>query len=110
QSFVKELLNENQPVEVVVDKIITEVCKTFSVSVDDIKSRKKSANISNARQMCIYIIKDITPLTMKEIGKYFGGKDHTTIVYTIQKVSKQLNESAQFAAMINDIIKNVKES
>ena len=47
---------------------------------------------------------------MKSIGEEFGGRDHTTIVYAIQKVEKQMEKDATFRNMVNDIIKNISEN
>ena len=69
-----------------------------------------SGPISRARQMAAYVVRTITNLPMKSIGEEFGGRDHTTIVYAIQKVESQMEKDPNFRNMVNDIIKNISDN
>ena len=84
QSAIREILTDNQPIPVTVERIISEVGRTFGVSPEDIRSTKRSAQISNARQIAMYVIREITQMSMAAIGKEFGGRDHSTVVYANQ--------------------------
>lgn len=108
QTVIKEILNDNQPVPVTVERIIEEVAKTYSVTPDDIRSQKRSAQISMARQVAIYIVRDVTQMSMAPIGEEFGGRDHSTIVYALKQVEKQMETDPRQKAIIDDIIKNIK--
>ena len=110
QNAIRDIRNDNQPVPITVERIITEVARTMNVNPEDIRSNKQSAPISRARQMAAYVVRNITNLPMKSIGEEFGGRDHTTIVYAIQKVEKQMEKDASFRNMVNDIIKNISEN
>ena len=110
QNAIRDIRNDNQPVPITVERIITEVARTMNVNPEDIRSNKQSAPISRARQMAAYVVRNITNLPMKSIGEEFGGRDHTTIVYAIQKVEKQMEKDAAFRNMVNDIIKNISEN
>ena len=108
QTVIKEILNDNQPVPVTVERIIEEVAKTYTVSPDDIRSQKRSAQISIARQVAIYIVREVTQMSMAPIGEEFGGRDHSTIVYALNQVKKQVESDPRQKAIIDDIIKNIK--
>lgn len=110
QNAIRDIRNDNQPVPITVERIITEVARTMNVNPEDIRSNKQSAPISRARQMAAYVVRNITNLPMKSIGEEFGGRDHTTIVYAIQKVESQMSKDAAFRNMVNDIIKNISEN
>ena len=110
QNAIRDIRNDNQPVPITVERIITEVARTMNVNPDDIRSGKQSAPISKARQVAAYVVRNITNLPMKSIGQEFGGRDHTTIVYAIQKVETQMEREPSFKNMVNDIIKNISES
>ena len=58
--------------------------------------------------MSMYIVKEVCGLTMEEIGKEFGGRDHSTVVYSIRNVSDRLKEDSFYRDTVEDIIKNVK--
>lgn len=109
QTVIKEILNDNQPEPVTVEKIIEEVAKTYSVSSEDIRSNKRAAKISNARQVAIYVVREITQMSQKSIGEEFGGRDHATIVYAIQKVQKIIEKDSYTKGIVDDIIKNIRD-
>ncbi len=110
QNAIRDIRNDNQPVPITVERIIAEVARTMNVNPEDIRSNKQSAAISKARQVAAYVVRDITHLPMKAIGEEFGGRDHTTIVYAIQKVETQMEKDAAFRNMVKDIIKNISEN
>ena len=107
--MIKEILNDNQPVPITIERIIDEVAQTYHVSPADIRSKKKNAPISQARQIAIYIVREITQSTMKEIGQEFGGRDHTTIVYTLKQVENLIKTNPHDKGIIEDIIKNIRD-
>lgn len=109
QNVIKEILNDNQPMPITIERIIEEVAQTYKVNPNDIRSNKKNAPISQARQIAIYIVREITQATMKEIGQEFGGRDHTTIVYTLKKVENLIKTNPHDKGIIEDIIKNIRD-
>lgn len=110
QNAIRDILNDNQPVPVTVERIISEVGRTYGISPQDIRSNKRSAQISAARQISIYIVREITQMSMSTIGDEFGGRDHSTIVYAIQQVEKNMNNDLRYKETIEDIIKNIRDS
>ncbi|MDY4192648.1 MAG: helix-turn-helix domain-containing protein, partial [Oscillospiraceae bacterium] len=58
----------------------------------------------------IYIVREVTQMPMKAIGEEFGGRDHSTIVYAIQQVEKNMEKNPHYKETIEDIIKNVQNS
>ncbi len=110
QNAIRDIRNDNQPTPVTVERIITEVARTMNVTPEDIRSKNNSAPISKARQVAAFAVRKITNLPMKSIGDEFGGRDHSTIVYAIQKVEQQMAHDTAYKNMINDIIRNVSEN
>lgn len=110
QNAIRDIRNDSQPVPITVERIINEVARTMTVTPEDIRSNKRSAPISQARQVAAYVVRSITGLPMKSIGEEFGTRDHSTIVYAIQKVEKKMKQDSSFKGMVNDIIKNISET
>lgn len=106
---IRDIQNDNPPIPVTVDRIISEVARTMNVTPEDIRSSKRSANVSQARQVSAYVVRSITGLSMKAIGEHFGTRDHSTIVYAIKKVEDMMAKDPSFKGRVNDIIKNVSE-
>jgi chromosomal replication initiator protein len=109
QTAIREILSDEQPIPVTVDRIISEVARTYGVSPEDIRSKKRSAQISYARQIAIYIVREITQISMSSIGEEFGGRDHSTMVYAIQQVEKLIKKDPRCRDTVGDIINNIRE-
>jgi len=92
------------------ESIVNCVGKHFSISPESIKGRSREKNIIRARQISMYIIRNLTDLTMDEIGKTFGNKDHTTVLHAIRKIEEGLESNPQLADEIRDISTDVVES
>ena len=108
ETITKDILTEEMPIDLTFDKIMNEVAKTFGVSTADIKSQRRSAQVSSARQAGIYIAHTVMDLPMVTIGEYFGGRDHSTVIYALNKITKRMNTDYKFKETIEDIIKNIK--
>ena len=110
QSAIREILTDNQPIPVTVERIISEVGRTFGVSAEDIRSSKRSSQISNARQIAMYVIREITQMSMAAIGNEFGGRDHSTVVYATGQVVKNMKQDTKYKETVEDIIKNIRDA
>lgn len=106
QNAIRDILSETQPVPVTIEKIISEVARTYNVSAADIRRNKRHSNISAARRTAIYIVREITGMSMEDIGKEFGGRDHSTIVYAMRVIERDLEKDQHLRETVSDIIKN----
>lgn len=109
QRAINDVVSNNQPISVTVDKIISEVARTFDVSAIDVKGKKRDADISNARHTAIYIVKEILNMSHVNIGKNFGDRNHATIVHSLKEVSNQMKNNPKYKATVEDIINNLRE-
>lgn len=110
QEVIADILNNDVPPEVTVEKIIDEVARTYGVSADEIRSNKnRSANISNARKIAIYCTRELTTLSMVAIGEEFGNRHYTTIIYTIKNVQDKMNADRKVKELVEDTIKNIRD-
>ena len=109
QTAIKDIMNDSRPVSATVNSIISETARTLGVSQSDIISKKKDAATAKARQVAIYIVREMTDLTQKEISAYFGGRDRTTILYSIDSVSENIKKDSALKKTVDNIIKNVQE-
>ena len=81
----------------------------YNVSRNDIQSGNKSKNIALARQVCMYLAKILTDSSYQEIGKYFGNKRHTTVIFAIKKVKEKYKGSVEFKLQIESLVRMVKK-
>lgn len=110
QEVISDVQTNEVPVPVTVEKIIDEVARTFGVTAEAIRSVKnRQANLSNARHIAIYVVRQVTGLSMTAIGDEFGGRHYSTIVYTMQEVEKKIAKDTRTKEMVDDIIKNITD-
>ena len=108
QNAIRDIMSEQQPIPVTVEKIIGEVARTFNVNPEDLRSSKQNAAVSLPRQIAMFIVREVTGMTMEKIGNEFGGRNHATVVYAISRIEKQLETDTHTKELIEDIIKNSK--
>ena len=78
-----------------VDTIQKSVCDLFNVPMMELRTRKRHKNIVAARQVAMYLTRQLTPMSLPEIGYAFGGKDHTTVMHSCRKIEKEIAENIQ---------------
>lgn len=108
QNVIKDIVTDHQPIPITVEKIISEVGKIYNVDPDEMRSQRRTANISQARKVAIYVIQDVTGLAYEAIGQKFNGRDHSTVVYAIKSVKEEMERDSSFKSVVEDIIKNIK--
>lgn len=107
QSVIKVILEDTQPLPVTIQRIVDEVSRTTGISVEDIYSKVQKANISHARKITFYVIRKVTNMSYEDIGEEFD-KHHSTVIYNISQIEKEIEKNSKLARQINDIINNVK--
>ena len=83
-----------------IQKIVSEY---FQISVDDIRSKKRSSNISFPRQIAMYLCRTMTSESFPKIGIEFGGKDHSTVMHSVEKIEKEIRENKDLANIIEKL-------
>ncbi len=87
---------------------ITEyVCKYFNLEPEVLRGQSRSRDVVNARQIAMYLIRRMTNLSQVDIGKEFGGRDHTTVLHSLDKVEKQMRSDPAFAEVVKAITTNI---
>ena len=109
RSCISELLGGAEPVTVTVDKIFAAVYKKYNIKREDIVSSKRQKEIANARHITVYIIRTITDMSLPNIGKIID-RDHTTVMSSILKVEKQMEQNSVYRSEIEEMVKEIKSS
>jgi len=110
QNTIKDVMTEHQPIPVTVEHVITDVSHIFNVSPEEMKSKNRNSQVSTARQVAMYVISKVTDLSYTSIGKEFGGRDHSTVVYATNKVKKVMQTDPAYRATVEDLIKNISNT
>ena len=87
-----------------IQKIVSEY---FQISVEDIRSKKRSSNISFPRQIAMYLCREMTSESFPKIGLEFGGKDHSTVMHSVEKIEKEILVNQELANIIEKLKKEI---
>ena len=101
--FVKSIISKNK-----VDQVQQVVAAHYNITVEDLKSKKRNANISVPRQVAMYICRIVLEESLPKIGMEFGGKDHTTVMHSVDKIKKEITNDASFKNEIDKLISKIK--
>ena len=83
------------------------VAEYFQISVEDIRSKKRSANISFPRQIAMYLCRNMTDESFPKIGIEFGGKDHSTVMFSVEKIENEIKTNKDLANIIEKLKKDI---
>ncbi len=112
-TLAKEVLKDvikDEPISQSINiDIIQEItAKHFNITKEHILNKNRNESIVLPRQIAIYISKELTHLSITEIGRKFGGRDHTTIMYAYNKINDKIKTDPYFSSLINKIITEIK--
>jgi len=107
KEVLKDLLKEPKKI-ITVDFIQRCVAEEFGVSLSDFKNKRRNKNIVLPRQVAMYLSRELTELSLPEIGDYFGGKDHTTVLHSYHKIKGGLDKNPQLKDRIEKVIKLIQ--
>lgn len=105
---LRDLLHEEVRT-ISVENIQTKIASYFNINHREMRSGKRSRTIAFPRQIAMYATKDLTTLSLPEIGELFGGKDHTTVLYAVRKIDRMRKESEEFDDEIKRIMALLKQ-
>lgn len=108
QTAIKDIIVDNSPTPVTINKIVAEVARTYGADSADIYSKKQNAQTTEMRQMAMYIVREMTGLSTKLIGREFN-RDHSTVVYSLDKFTKRYHEDSKLRSVVDNIIKNIRD-
>ena len=109
QQRLKDSLSASRQSNLSMDNIIRVVSNYFSLTPNDLKGKKRSQNIVFARQLAIYIGREMTDYSTTELGQEFGGRDHTTAMYSIEKIKCKLLTDPTLETTVESIKRSIKE-
>ncbi len=102
QNAIKDQLKEKKE-HITIDDIVKIVSRELNVKPSDIKSKKRTKNVVNARRTAIYLARNLTPNSMPQIALYFGMKDHTAISHAMKKINEIIENDENFKVLLEEL-------
>ena len=103
EEAIKDIISPNQERKITLELILEIIAEHFNISPTDIKGNKRSSDIVFPRQICMYLSRDILGTPLKQIGEFLGGKDHTTILHGVEKISEEIKTKESTKQLVNTI-------
>jgi len=101
--FVKSIISKNK-----IDQVQQLVARNYNITVEDLKSKKRNAKIGVPRQIAMYICRSYLNEPLARIGSEFGGKDHTTVMHSVDKIKKEISKDTNLSDTIQNIVNQIK--
>jgi len=109
QSQLKNSFSANLTINITIDRIQRVVSEYFNVTPGDLKGKKRTKQVTFPRQIAMYIIREITDYSTTEIGLEFGGRDHTTVMHSCQRIEDRMKSDPTLEPTIVGLIRSIKE-
>jgi chromosomal replication initiator protein len=106
---LKDLIPEGSEPEVTAALIIAQTASYFGLSIDDLCGGSRTRVLTTGRQIAMYLCRELTDLSLPKIGQQFGGKDHTTVMHAVKKISEQMAERRSTYNQVTELTNRIKQ-
>ena len=109
QSVLQSLLPHGEEGHVTSDLVISVAADYFGVTPDEIRSSSRSRDLVTARQMAMYLCRELTDLSLPKIGERFGGRDHSTVIYANNKIRQLIGENQRAYEQVKELTTRIRQ-
>jgi chromosomal replication initiator protein len=106
---LRDLIPDSQVPEISASTIMAVTAEFFSVSLDDLCGPGKTKALAQARQISMYLCRELTDLSLPKIGQTFGGRDHTTVMHADKKIRKEMAERRRIYDQVQELTSRIKQ-
>jgi chromosomal replication initiator protein len=110
QTLLGDLLSDTQPRVRSGPELLAEIADYLGYPVDQLKGKSRQRPLVTARQIAMYIFRDLTDLSYPAIAREFGGRDHTTVIHAVEKIQRLMKERKQIYDQVTDLIQRLKQA
>jgi chromosomal replication initiator protein len=108
QRQLRDLLTDSEPKPRTDAELLDEIAGYLGFEVADIKGKSRQRPLVTARQIAMYVFRDTTDLSYPSIARLFGGRDHTTVIHSVEKISRQMGERKAIFEQVTEILQRLK--
>jgi chromosomal replication initiator protein len=106
---LKDLIPSDVTSEITAPTIMAQTAAYFSLTLDDLCGTSRSRALVNARQIAMYLCRELTELSLPKIGQTFGGRDHTTVMHADRKIRELMAERRSIYNQVNELTTRIKQ-
>ncbi|MFV0532179.1 MAG: chromosomal replication initiator protein DnaA [Cumulibacter sp.] len=108
QQVIQDLVPDHETHHISATTIMQQVSTYYDVSIDDLCGRSRSKTLVMPRQIAMFLCRELTDLSLPRIGQQFGGKDHTTVMHAVKKVTKEMKEKRHIYNQVTELTNRIK--
>ena len=109
QEVLKDLIPDGADAEITPNLIISQTAQYFGLSVDDLCGASRTHALATARQIAMYLCRELTDMSLPKIGQEFGGRDHTTVMHADRKIRQLMNERRNIYNQVTELTSRIKQ-
>jgi len=106
---LKDLITDDADTRITASTIIAQTAQYFSLSIDDLCGQSRSRTLVTARQIAMYLCRELTEMSLPKIGQEFGGRDHTTVMHANKKIAEQMAERRSTYNQVTELTARIKQ-
>jgi len=106
---LKDLITDAGDAEITSGQVLTTTASYFDVTLEDLRSKSRTRTLTNARQIAMYLLRELTDMSLPRIGQELGGRDHTTVMHAVRKVGAQMAERRTTFNQVTDLTNKIKQ-
>ncbi|MET7469003.1 chromosomal replication initiator protein DnaA [Micromonospora sp. NPDC005686] len=110
EEVLRDFIPDGAGPEITADQIMVSTADYFGVSMEDLRGHSRSRVLVNARQVAMYLCRELTDLSLPRIGQAFGGRDHTTVMHADRKIRQQMAERRSLYNQIAELTNRIKQN
>jgi chromosomal replication initiator protein len=110
EEVLRDFIPDGSGPEINADQIMASTADYFGVSLEDLRGHSRSRVLVNARQVAMYLCRELTDLSLPRIGQAFGGRDHTTVMHADRKIRQQMAERRSLYNQIAELTNRIKQT
>lgn len=106
---LKDVFPNNKTKEITMEVIQEIVASYFKMKIEDMHAKKRTRSIAFPRQIAMYLCRELTDTSLPQIGNFFGGRDHTTVIHACDKINKEKDADMKLNAILNELIERIQK-
>jgi chromosomal replication initiator protein len=110
EEVLRDFIPDDEAPEITAEQIMSSTSDYFGVSLEDLRGHSRSRVLVNARQVAMYLCRELTDLSLPRIGQAFGGRDHTTVMHADRKIRQQMAERRSLYNQIAELTNRIKQN
>ena len=108
KEVLADIISSQQEYEINAATILTTTASAFGVSIEELKGTSRKRPIVVARQVAMYVTRELTDLSYPAIGKAFGDKDHTTVMHSVEKIESLMSSDREIYNQVSEILTKIR--